>query len=722
MCSECYVASKPAVMEENQTLVNKNQELENTDEIHQLLARIQLYSEENSSLYDKISILETKIIDLERINAKESSATDVIHEILGKIGIIESKLDNLKIPSTNEVNTSNIPAFLPDTKNQSFAQVAKHNSSSSLSNNGNIAGKLPHGPSSLNRPVLQNAQKRTEKNTSKQLPSSSNANDSNFKAVRERVTSENKDNENKHNNMNPQAQITASQVSDAINEAMVTVINHSEEPFRVVTRRSNNRRVQRGTAVLPEEEPFQAAPSKMWLYIGRVKKEVKADVIKNFIKTKATISKDNELEIEQLHTTGSYSSFKVGVDHQYYEQLNSTSFWPYGTVFRRFNFRKKSPATAQQSWDPNLGQNDPMSTLKVNDLKILKKEFSDVNETKFALLTRKGVFPYDYVDNVERLDESELPSIQNFYNKLNDTNISDDDYAHARKVWESFELKSLGEYSDLYMRTDILLLADVMENFRASSLKTYGLDPAWYYTMPGYTWDCMLKYTGCKLQIIKDIDMVMFVEQAIRGGVSVCCNSKAIIASYITCTKMKSSGVSEPQDDLVDTSPAICASELCLTSQLVLSTTSMNDAATSTAICATCSTSQLVSSTISMNDAPLITRGSEVLKCLRKEPEADRPGHHVSFHICQSQGYTSSQLKLEGFALSLSMNRFHLSANTELASDASALCTTCFSRTCHNVTIFLINEGGDDFDDPSSLRDQAEIDTPATLLSSRIRP
>ncbi|CAG9815919.1 unnamed protein product [Phaedon cochleariae] len=160
-----------------------------------------------------------------------------------------------------------------------------------------------------------------------------------------------------------------------------------------------------------------------------------------------------------------------------------------------------------------------------NTLENREKEFSDVNETKFELLTRKGVFPYDYVDNVERLDESELPSIQNFYNKLNDTNISDDDYAHARKVWESFELKSLGEYSDLYMRTDILLLADVMENFRASSLKTYGLDPAWYYTMPGYTWDCMLKYTGCKLQIIKDIDMVMFVEQAIRGGVSVCCNS-----------------------------------------------------------------------------------------------------------------------------------------------------------------------------------------------------
>ncbi|CAG9819987.1 unnamed protein product [Phaedon cochleariae] len=163
---------------------------------------------------------------------------------------------------------------------------------------------------------------------------------------------------------------------------------------------------------------------------------------------------------------------------------------------------------------------------------------------------RDGEVIFNYIPeggiiyDVERLDESKLPSIQHFYNKLNDTNISDDDYAHAQKVWESFELKSLGEYSDLYMRTDILLLADVMENFRASSLKTYGLDPAWYYTMPGYSWDCMLKYTGCELQIIKDIDMVMFVEQAIRGGVSVCCNrySEATISTRkITIQKSRRS-------------------------------------------------------------------------------------------------------------------------------------------------------------------------------------
>lgn len=74
------------------------------------------------------------------------------------------------------------------------------------------------------------------------------------------------------------------------------------------------------------------------------------------------------------------------------------------------------------------------------------------------------------------------------------------------------------------MKTDVLLLADIFEQFRKKCHHTYGLDPAWYYTMPGYTWDCMLKYTKCKLQLLKDMDMIMFIEKAIRGGISVCSN------------------------------------------------------------------------------------------------------------------------------------------------------------------------------------------------------
>ncbi|CAH1101833.1 unnamed protein product [Psylliodes chrysocephalus] len=123
-----------------------------------------------------------------------------------------------------------------------------------------------------------------------------------------------------------------------------------------------------------------------------------------------------------------------------------------------------------------------------------------------------------------RLKDTSLPSIKHFYNKLNDEIISDEKYAHAQKVWSTFEIQNLGDYSDLYLKTDVLLLADIFEQFRKKCHHTYGLDPAWYYTMPGYTWDCMLKYTKCKLQLLKDMDMIMFIEKAIRDGISVCSN------------------------------------------------------------------------------------------------------------------------------------------------------------------------------------------------------
>ncbi|XP_074035136.1 uncharacterized protein [Leptinotarsa decemlineata] len=134
-----------------------------------------------------------------------------------------------------------------------------------------------------------------------------------------------------------------------------------------------------------------------------------------------------------------------------------------------------------------------VSNLEVKKLEILKKEFGYLEGDKFMLLIKKGVFPYDYIENLDRLEETELPTKKNFHNKLNDTNISDHDYTHAENVWRKFDIKTLGEYSDLYMKTNILLLADVFENFRELSTQTYSLDPSWYFTLPGYTRDCMLK-------------------------------------------------------------------------------------------------------------------------------------------------------------------------------------------------------------------------------------
>ena len=136
------------------------------------------------------------------------------------------------------------------------------------------------------------------------------------------------------------------------------------------------------------------------------------------------------------------------------------------------------------------------------------------------LLTRKGVYPYDYVSSLEKLSETQLPPKEEFYSKLNDEDISDDDYQHAINVWNTFECKSIRDYHNLYLKSDVLLLSDVFENFRKTCLKHYNLDPAHYYTSPGLAWDACLKETGQKLQLLHDYDKLMMFERGIRGGIS----------------------------------------------------------------------------------------------------------------------------------------------------------------------------------------------------------
>ncbi|XP_044741083.1 uncharacterized protein LOC123302282 [Chrysoperla carnea] len=169
---------------------------------------------------------------------------------------------------------------------------------------------------------------------------------------------------------------------------------------------------------------------------------------------------------------------------------------------------------------------DNLASYLDNDKKtFLHREVSD--DEQFQLLTRKGVFPYEYMSSWERLDEVSLPTKEAFYSALTDEHITDQDYNHAIQVWNTFGLHTLGEYSDLYMKTDVFLLADIFENFRKTCLHKYGLDPAHSYTLAGYTWEAMLKYTDKKLELFTDVDKFLFIERGIRGGVSHCSNRYA---------------------------------------------------------------------------------------------------------------------------------------------------------------------------------------------------
>ena len=205
-------------------------------------------------------------------------------------------------------------------------------------------------------------------------------------------------------------------------------------------------------------------------------------------------------------TEEKYISFskKIKVDHYFSSKMGKL-------LPKKFEIRSIDSFKFLQTSLANL-----VSNLQPPDFKNLNR----VIKNNSSLMTRKGVYPYDYVTSIDKLKETKLPSKEDFYSKLYDEEISDEDYQHATNVWGTFNCQTLQDYHDLYLKTDVLLLADVFENFRKTCLKHYKLDPCHYYTAPGLVWDACLKETKQKLLLLKDYDMLMMIEKGIRGGIS----------------------------------------------------------------------------------------------------------------------------------------------------------------------------------------------------------
>ena len=140
------------------------------------------------------------------------------------------------------------------------------------------------------------------------------------------------------------------------------------------------------------------------------------------------------------------------------------------------------------------------------------------------ILKQKGFYPYEYMNTEDKFNDTKPSPQKAFNSKLSGKGISDKNYKHVWNVWNTFKMKTFKEYHELYNITDVLLLADVFENFRNICLKNYGLDPVYYYTAPGLAMDACLKITDISLELLSNQNMLLLFEKGIRGGISIISN------------------------------------------------------------------------------------------------------------------------------------------------------------------------------------------------------
>ena len=176
----------------------------------------------------------------------------------------------------------------------------------------------------------------------------------------------------------------------------------------------------------------------------------------------------------------------------------------------------------------NCSFGERAKNLADKDFKYLVKEFGSEN---LKTLKQKGAYPYEYMNSFKRFNEDKLYARKYFYSstkdkkiskdgKISDGHVSIEDYMVCERIWDKFNMKNMGDYHDHYLKKDVLLLADVFEKFIDTCLKYYELDPCHYFSAPGLSWDAMLKMADVKLEKISGIDMYLFIEKGLKGGIS----------------------------------------------------------------------------------------------------------------------------------------------------------------------------------------------------------
>ena len=167
------------------------------------------------------------------------------------------------------------------------------------------------------------------------------------------------------------------------------------------------------------------------------------------------------------------------------------------------------------------GLDNLAKTLQHENFKLSREAFGNLNDDEFISVTRKGFFPYNYLDSFQK-NSAPFPTFgPDWKNTLSGKiEISEKDYTQPLAMYNLFACKDFGDYRDLYLRIDVFILADVFETFRNVCLKVYNLDPAHFFSAPNLSWDAMLITTRAEIGLLTDIEMLLFCERAIRGGVN----------------------------------------------------------------------------------------------------------------------------------------------------------------------------------------------------------